>query len=114
MTVAVMERNRIDELTELDEIKELRKRYRESNETAYVDGDILSFADTLSAICGQNVYEGQDAAVYFEILDTRDFLLEKFVELPDAEVAKYKDEIEEYLQEADEELEFLKSQILKK
>ena len=109
-----MELDMIAELAEMDEIKELRKRYRESNEMAYVEGDILSFADTLSAICGQNVYLEQDAAVYFEILDTRDFLLEKLVELSDIEVAKYKDEIEEYLQEASEELEFLKCQILKK
>ena len=109
-----MELDRIAELAEMDAIKELRKRYRESNEMVYADGDILSFADTLSAICWQNVYVGQDAAVYFEILDTRDFLLEKFVELSDIEVAKYQDEIEEYLQEANEELEFLKNQILKK
>ena len=114
MAVEVMERNKIAELAETEEIKEARKLYRESNEMLYVDGDILSFASMLSGICGQNVYVGQDAAVYFEILDTRDFLLEKYFGLSNNEIEKYKDKIEKYLQEAKKELEFLKSEILKK
>ena len=114
MAVTVMERDKITELAETDEIIKLRKRNQELNEMTYTDGNILSFASTLSGICGLNVYVGQDAARYFEILDTMNFLLEKFVELSDVEAIKYRDEIEEYLQEANEELEFLKSEILRK
>ena len=114
MTVAVIERNRIDELAEIEEIKELRKHYREESESAFTERGLLSLAGLLSFLCGKNVFVGQDAAVYFEILDTRDFLLEKYAELPREEAAKYKDKIDSYLKEANEELEFLKGEILRK
>ena len=113
MAVAVMERDRISEIAETDEIKELRKQYRQENEMSYAKNkDILSLADLLSAICGFNVYLGEEAARYFEILDTKDFLLEKYAALPDVEAAKYKDELELYLREANKELEFLKNEII--
>ena len=112
MTVEVMERNRIVELAETEEIKELRKQNQEFNEMAYADRDILSFASILSGICGLNVYSGKEAIRYFEILDARDFLSKKFTELSVVEMEEHKDEIEEYLEEANEELDFLKTQIL--
>ena len=114
MTTAVIERDVIAELAETDEIRRSRILSKRLNEMVYTDGDILSFASALSGICGLNVYVGKEVVRYFEILDSRDFLLDKFSELSDIDAAKYKDEIEEYLQEANEELEFLKSQILKK
>ena len=113
MAVAVIERDRLRELAETDKIRELRKQYRRENEMSYAaDKDILSFALTLSGISDQKIYVGKAAAIYFEILDTKNFLLEKFAELTDIETIKYKGEIELCLKEADEKLDFIRNEFL--
>ena len=105
MTMAVQ--SRTYELTEMEEIKALRKGYRESNEAAYADGGVMSLTFTLSSVCGQNIYEGKEAAAYFEILDTRDFLQEKYIELSNLEMMNHKEDVEITLGEAEDMLNFL-------
>lgn len=107
MATLVTELDKIAELAETDEIKELRKRYKEENELIYKDSNIKSFAYILSGICGQNIYIGKEVVMYFEILEMRDFLKDKYVELPNIEALKYKKDIESVLNEADETLKLL-------
>ena len=107
MTVAVAEQDKTCELAETEEIKALREGYRESNEAAYAEGGIESLTFTLSSVCGQNIYEGKEAAAYFEILDTRDFLQEKYAGLSDVEMMKHKEDVEITLDEAEDMLNFL-------
>ena len=104
MAPAVMERDRISELAETDEIKELRKCCRQDNESIYANRGIESLVYMLSGICGQNVYENKIWQIYFEILDTRDFLKEKYEELSYIEAAGIKQDVEEILEEAEETL----------
>ena len=110
MTVAVMERDRISELADMEEIKELRKFYRQENESAYARRGIEFLAYTLSLVSGQKICEGKEAAIYFEILDTRDFLKEKYAELSDIEALKCKKDIEDVLNETDEILDFIENE----
>ena len=107
MTTAVAELDKIAELAETDEIRELREFYQEDNESTYANRGIKSFASVLSGVCGKNIYVGEETKVYFEILDMRDFLKEKYAELSKTEAAKYKKDVEEVLKEADRELSFL-------
>ena len=104
MTVEIVERNRIAELAETAEIKEQRKFWKEDNESSYAEKGIKSFAYVLSGVCGKNIYLENEVSVYFEILDMRDFLKEKYAELSETDVAKYKKDVEIVLNEADEVL----------
>ena len=112
MTVAVVAQDRINELAETEEIKKLRKFYREENKSAYERKGIEFLGYVLSSICAQYLFVGEEAERYFKVLDARNFLLEKYKELPDAEAINCREEIEDYLEEADEELEYLESEIL--
>ena len=112
MTVAVAEQNKIAEITETDEIREFRKRNRELNETIYADKDIESLISTLSGLCALNVCEGNEAETYYGILDFRDFVRGKYAELSENKANKYEKELEKVLEEANEELEFLKKNII--
>ena len=109
MTVEVEERNKIAELLKTEEIIELRKRFKEENEMIYEKGGIESLISMLSGLCSVNVYDCKEIETYFEILETRDFLKEKYTELSDIESSKYNGRVELGLNEANEELDFLKS-----
>ncbi|MCL2009220.1 MAG: hypothetical protein FWG71_01575 [Synergistaceae bacterium] len=111
MAVAVMERDLIKALAETDEIRALRKFYRQENESAHARRGIDFLACALSLVSGQKIYEGKEAAIYFEILDTRDFLKEKYAELSDIESSRYKSDVEGVLEEAEETLKFLEGSI---
>ena len=104
MTAAVMERDKIVELAEMEEIKALRAKYREDNEELFANGGIKSVIWDLLAICDQNIYVGKEAAIYFDILDMRDFLQEKYAELSATLLPEQKEKIEEALTEANESL----------
>ncbi|MDR2861722.1 MAG: hypothetical protein LBV07_04165 [Syntrophobacterales bacterium] len=107
MTVAVVERDRISEIAETEEIKALRKIYKEDNEGDYADGGVKLLSYMLLGVCDKKVYEGKEAAIYFEILDARNFLKKKYAELSDIEAMKVKKDVEEALGEAEENLEYL-------
>ena len=107
MTGLAAERIQENAIADTDEIKKLRELYQRENKMAYADGGVESLAFTLSGVCGQNIYVGKEAAVYFEILDTRDFLKEKYAELSDFEMIKHKEDVESTLAEAEDMLKFL-------
>jgi hypothetical protein len=107
MPVAVMEQDRISEVAETDKIKALRKIYKEDNEGDYADGGVKLLAYMLLGVCDKKVYEGKEAAKYYEILDASDFLKGKYAELSDIEAMKVKNDVEEALAEAEENLEYL-------
>ena len=107
MTVAVMEQDRLSEIAETKEIKALRKIYKEDNEGDYADGGVKLLAYMLLGVCGKKVYEGKEAAIYYEILDATNFLKGKYEELSDIEAMKVKKYVEEALDEAEENLDYL-------
>ena len=104
MAVAVMERDRISELAGTEEIMELRRQYQKLNEMSYANGGIEHLAYMLSGISGQNIYENKIIKTYFEILDTKNFLLEKYSELPDIEALKHEKNVKDAIDDADETL----------
>ena len=99
----------ISEIAETDEIKELRKLNQELNEMSYAKGGIYSLSFTLLGVCDQKIYIGKEAELYYDILDTRDFLKEKYAELSNAEAEKHKEDVEEALEEADEVLRYIEN-----
>jgi ABC-type uncharacterized transport system permease subunit len=107
MPVAIAERDRISEIADTEEIKAFRKTTRENNEEIYADRGINSLSNMLLGVCDRKVYVGKAAEIYFDILDTRDYLMEKYAELSDIEAMKVKKDVEEALDEAEEELEYL-------
>jgi len=111
MTVEVAERNKLAELAETEEIKKYRKENQEINLLVYVTKGIISLSSSLLAACDQKLYIGKEALVYYDILDTRDLLKEKYVELSEAEVEalKCKGDIDEALAEADEVLRYIET-----
>jgi len=104
MNIAVVERDRINEIAVTEEIKELRKQYQELNEMAYADGGIEHLSYMLSGISGQNINENKMLKTYFEILDTKNFLLEKYAELSGIEMLKHEKNVKEAVEDADETL----------
>jgi hypothetical protein len=102
-----MERDRFSEIAETEEIKALRKIFKEDNEGDYADGGIELLAYMLLGVCDKKIYEGKETATYFEILDARNFLKGKYAELSDIEAMKVKKNVEEALNEAEENLEYL-------
>ena len=109
MITEVMERNKIAEFAEMDEIKEARKLYQELYEMSYARGGVDSLSSLLLGACDRKIYLDEEADVYYNILDTRDFLKEKYAELSEAELEKYKDDVEEALDEADEVLSYIRN-----
>ena len=88
-------------------IQALREQYREHNEITYAQGGVESLADTLTAISDRKIYVGEEAIIYFDILDTRDLLKEKYAELTDIEAARLKEDVNDALDEAEKMLNFL-------
>jgi len=113
MTVAVVERGILAEHAKTEGIKELRKFWEKDNESTYVEGGIESLSFTLLGVCDKKVYLGEEVSVYFEILDLRDCLKEKYSELSDSEALKHKEDVEVALNEAQEILDSLYIEIIK-
>ena len=111
MAVPVIERDLIAELAETDEIKRSRLLSQRFNKMVYADGGVDSLSFTLLGVCDRKLYIGKEAEIYYDILDTRDFLKEKYDELSEAETEKYKDDVEEALDEADEVLNYIKNRL---
>ena len=111
MTVAVVERDTITELAETEEITKSRELYQRWNEMRFTNDGIDSLVDALLGSCDRKLYIGQEAVVYYDILDTRDFLKEKYALLSEAETAKFEGDVEEALDEADKVLSYIRDSI---
>ena len=111
MAVAVVERDILTELAETEEIKKSRKLYRRWNEMRFTNAGIDSLVDALLGSCDRKLYIGQEAIVYYDIMDTRDFLKEKYALLSEAEAAEFEDDVEEALDEADKVLSHIRDSI---
>ena len=109
MAIAAVEQNRISELAETNEIKKKRESYQRCNEATYADGGIASLSSMLLGVCDRKLYIGEEADIYYDILDTRDYLKEKYDELSDIEAIKHKKDVEEALDEADAVLNYIES-----
>ena len=101
MIVAIAERNILAELAETDEIKELRKLYQKGNEMTFTSGGVKALSTMLLGVCDRKIYIGKEADVYYDILDTRDYLKGKYGLLSEVEAKEIEYEVEEALEEAD-------------
>ena len=112
MSEVVAERDKIAELAETEEIKKSRERYQKQNERLYANEDIESLIWTLSGLCGLNIHVGNEADMYFGIMDFQEYVIERYAKLSESEAEKYKRDYEEVMEEAREELEFIKNELL--
>ena len=104
MTVTIMERDRITDIAKMEEIIELRKRYRYENEMIYTKEGIEYLASILSGISGLNIYENSIIKMYFEILEMKNYLEEKYALLSPNDAIKYKNNVDSAVKDADETL----------
>jgi hypothetical protein len=111
MSIALVERDILAELAETDEIMEARRFNQRNNEMTFADGGIDSLSSLLLGVCDRKLYIGQEADVYYDILDTRDFLKEKYDLLSETEAAQYKEHVEEAINEAEEVLNYIRNEM---
>jgi len=104
-------RDRIRKMSEMDKIKESRNINKKLNEMVYFDGGVDALSSTLLGVCDRKIYVKEEADVYFDILDTRIYLKEKYEELPIIEALKYKEDVNEALKEADKVLLYILNNI---
>ena len=104
MAVAVMERDRISELAETDEILALREKCKKEAELIYGNGDIDVLADALSILAERGIYRTDSLGVYIDIQETMNLLREKYVDITDHEMKAY---VEATFVEANEALEII-------
>ena len=65
------EREMESDIVVTKKIQALREQFREHNEITYAQGGVEALTDTLIAVSDRKIYIGEEAILYFDILDTR-------------------------------------------